>query len=218
MTAGQTVTVPLTVVGATVTTDYTFGLQPTSQTGVSLSTSGSHSAQNPAVVFASGAQTATLRLTPVGNSDRSQPYVVIDYGTGSRAPSASGPLLSLSDPTGGPIGVAFVDDETGDIVVPASWALTPSVLSEGDKFRLIFLTSETRTAASTDIDVYNEWVQGLVANGGHANLLTYGGMVRVVGSTASTDARVNTGMWDPTLNSNAGGHPDGSTSASDTGV
>ena len=66
--------------------------------------------------------------------------------------------------------------------------------------------------------MYNEWVQGLVANGGHADLLPYGGLVRVVGSTATTDARENTDMWDPTLNSNAGGHPDGSTSASDSGV
>ena len=34
LTAGQTVTVPLTVIGATVTTDYTFALQPSTQTGV----------------------------------------------------------------------------------------------------------------------------------------------------------------------------------------
>ena len=32
LTAGQTVTVPLTVIGATVTTDYTFALQSSTQT------------------------------------------------------------------------------------------------------------------------------------------------------------------------------------------
>ena len=203
LTSGQTVTVPLTVAGATVTTDYTFGLQPTSQTGVSLSTSGTNSAQNPAVVFTSGGQTATLRLTPVNNGVRTQPYVVIDYGTGSRAPTASGVMLST--PTGGPIGVVLVDDETMDIEVPATWALTPSGLSSGDEFRLIFLTSETRDATSTDIDVYNAWAQRVVARGGHASLLPYGGMARVVGSTMSDAARDNTGMWD------SGAHADGST-------
>ena len=190
MTAGQTVTVPLTVVGATVTDDYTFALQPSTQTGVSLSTSGSHSAQNPAVEFSSGGQTATLRLTPVDNSDRSQPYVVIDYGTNSLAPSAAGPLIELADPTGGPVGFAVVADETGEIKVATDWPLAPSGVTGGDKFRLMFFASEPRDSIPTDIDVYNEWVQGLVANGGHANLLPYGGLVRVVGSTASTDARV----------------------------
>ena len=218
LTAGQTVTVPLTVVGATVTDDYTFALQPSTQTGVSLSTSGSHSAQDPAVEFSSGGQTATLRLTPVDNSDRSQPYVIVAYGTDSLAPSSAGPLIELADPTGGPFGFAFVDDETGEIEVAVDWPLAPSGLSSGDKFRLMFFTSESRNAAPTDIDVYNEWAQAVVANGGHANLLPYGGMVRVIGSTASTDARENTGMWDPALNSNAGGYPDGSTTASDSGV
>ena len=216
LTGSETVTVPLTVDGATVTTDYTFALEPSTQTGVTLNTSSSNSAQNPAVVFAAGATTATLRLTPVDNNVRSQPYVVIAYGTDTRVPSASNATLGAV--SGGPFGVALVDNETGDIEVPANWALAPAGLSAGDEFRLMFITSQTRTAASTDIDVYNTWAQGVVAAGGHASLLPYGGLVKVVGSTTSTDARVNTGMWDPTLNSNAGGHPDGSTSASDPGV
>ena len=217
LTGSETVTVPLTVVGATVTTDYTFALQPSTQTGVTLSTSGSHSAQNPALEFSSGGQTATLRLTPVDNNLRSQPRVIIAYGTGSRAPSASGGA-TLDTVSGGPQGVTLIDDETTDIEVPANWALAPAGLSAGDEFRLMFITSQTRTARSTDIDVYNEWAHGVVATGGHASLLPYGGLVKVVGSTASTDARVNTGMWDPSLNSNAGGHSDGSTQDSDAGV
>ena len=218
LTSGESVTVPLTVVGATVTTDYTFALQPPSQTGVSLNTSGTHSAQDPAVVFASGASSATLRLTPVNNSAPTEPYVIVDYGTGSRAPSASGAGLTLADPTGGPFGFVLVDDDGGDIEVAADWALAPAGLSAGDEFRLMFITSESRTAESTDIGVYNEWVQALVAVGGHTALKPYGGLVRVVASTTSVDARVNTAMWDPTLNSNAGAWVDSSTSASDSGV
>ena len=192
LTGAETVTVPLTADGATVTTDYTFGLQPTSQTGVSLTTTGgTHTAQNPAVVFTSGGQTATLRLTPVDNNDRTQPYVVIDYGTGARVPSVSG--VTLGDVTGGPIGIVLVDDETGDIEVPSSWGLKPSAVARGGTFRLIYVTSQTRNAEATVIDVYNAFVRNVTAAGGHTNLKPYAGLATVIGSTAVTDARDNTG-------------------------
>ena len=144
LTGGQMITVPLTVNGATVATDYTFALQPSSQTGVTLNTSSTHSTQHPAVVFVNGASSATLRLKPVDNSDRSQPYVVIGYGANPRAPTATG--VTLGTLTGGPFGVVFVDDETGDIEVPASWNLKPSSLSAGDDFRLLFRSSTRRDA------------------------------------------------------------------------
>ena len=192
LTGAETVTVPLTADGATVTTDYTFGLQPTTQTGVSLTTTGgTHTAQNPAVVFSAGASSATLRLTPVDNNDRTQPYVVIGYGTGARAPSVSG--VTLGDVSGGPIGVVLVDDETGDIEVPSSWGLKPSAVARGGTFRLIYVSSQSRNAEATDIDVYNAFVQNVTATGGHARLKPYAGLAKVVGSTAATDARDNTG-------------------------
>ncbi|WP_420439661.1 Calx-beta domain-containing protein [Candidatus Poriferisodalis sp.] len=210
----ETLTVPLTVTGATVTTDYTFALVPTTQTGVALDTSGPHSAQNPAVVFTAGATTATLRLTPVDNDVRTQPYVIVDFGPGATASGG----INVGEQTGGPINVVLVDDETGDIEVAADWALAPSGLSAGDEFRLIFITSQTRTAASTDIDDYNDWAQLVVAEHGHAALLPYSGLVSVIASTATVDARENTAMWDPALNSNAGGYTDSSTSDSDSGT
>ena len=198
LTGAETVTVPLTADGATVTTDYTFGLQPTTQTGVSLTTSGTHTAQNPAVVFSAGASSATLRLTPADNNDRTQPYVVIDYGTGGRAPSVSG--VTLGDVTGGPIGVVLVDDETGDIEVPSSWGLAPSGLSGGDDFRLLFRTSSGRDATSSDIAVYDAFVRGVLAGGGHNDIKPYAGFFKVFGGTRSTSgstgtaARVHNGM------------------------
>ena len=158
LSGSETVTVPLTVQGATVTTDYTFVLHGTNS-GVSLTTSGgTHTAQNPAVVFASGASSARLRLTPVDNNDRTQPYVVIDYGTGSRVPSSSGGV-TLEIPTGGPIGIVLVDDETGDIEVQSSWGLKPSTVSDGAKFRLMYMTSEGGEATSSDIEDYDEFVR-----------------------------------------------------------
>ena len=212
LTAGETVTVPLAVRGATVTADYAFGLQGTN-TGVTLLTSNPHSAQDPAVQFASGASTATLRFTPVDNGDRTQPAVSIGAGT----PAATGGV-TLGDVTGAPIVFSIVDDETGDITVPADWALKPSGLGGGETFRLIFITSETRTAESADIDDYNTWARGVVARGGHASLRPYGGLVTVIGSTAAVEARENTGVWDPNLNSGSGGYTDGSASASDSGM
>ena len=214
LTGSEMLTVPLSVTGATVTDDYTLGLAPLTQTGVSLDTSGPHSAQTPAVVFTAGATTATLRLAPVDNSVRSQRYVVVGFGAGATA----GGGINVGALTGGPIGVVFVDDEAGPIEVPSGWALAPSGLSGGDEFRLIFVTSQTRTAESADIDDYNRWAQSVVAAGGHAALLPYSGLVSVIASTASVDARENTGMWDPALNSNAGGYTDSSASASDSGT
>ena len=199
LTGSETVTVPLSVVGATAATDYVFGLQPTSQTGVSLTSSGgTHTAQNPAVEFAAGASSATLRLTPVDNSDRTQPYVVVDFGTGARAPSASG--VTLGTVSGGPIGIALVDDESGDIEVAADWALTPSGLSAGDDFRLLFRTSEARDASRSDIGVYDGFVRGVLSQGGHADVKPYAGLFKVFASTRSssgssgTTARVHNDM------------------------
>ena len=199
LSGAETVTVPLTVVGATAATDYTFALQPSSQAGVTLLTSNPHSAQNPALRLAAGASSATLRLTPVNNSARTQPYVVTAYGTGTRVPSAGGGA-TLGTVTGGPIGVVLVDDETGDITVPASWGLKPSALGAGDDFRLLFRSSTTRDATSSDIADYDAFIHNVLATAGHADILPYAGFFKVFGSTRSgsgstgTTARVHTGM------------------------
>ena len=78
--------------------------------------------------------------------------------------------------------------------VRSTWALTPSGLSDGDKFRLIFITSTGRTgnATSSDIEVYNTFVQDQAA-AGHMQIRPYSSQFRVVGSTAAIDARDNTG-------------------------
>ena len=83
--------------------------------------------------------------------------------------------------------------DTRVTVVPSTWALTPSSLSQvqGAKFRLLFLTSATRTAQATNIATYNAWAQGL-AESGHADIQAYASRFRVVGCTADDDARDNT--------------------------
>ena len=75
--------------------------------------------------------------------------------------------------------------------VPANWALTPTGLTVGAKFRLVFLSSTRRDALSPDIADYNTFVQDL-ATAGHAAIQAYSAGFRVVGCTEDTDARDNT--------------------------
>ncbi len=79
----------------------------------------------------------------------------------------------------------------GSYTVPENWALTPSGLNPGDKFRLLFQTSTRRDATSTDIAVYDTYVQ-VRAAAGHTAIQPYSSLFKVVGSTASVDARDHT--------------------------
>ena len=75
--------------------------------------------------------------------------------------------------------------------VPHGWSLTPSGLVIGDKFRLIFLSSEKRTATPTNMTTYNNWIIARAASG-HADIREYSTAFSVVGCTAAVDARDNT--------------------------
>ena len=79
----------------------------------------------------------------------------------------------------------------GDQGVRPDWALVPSGVGYGGKFRLLFITSTTRGAASRQIGPYNQFVQGR-ANAGHSAIRPYGSGVRVLGSSAAVNARTNT--------------------------
>ena len=88
---------------------------------------------------------------------------------------------------------------TGPVVIPENqaprgWSLTPDGLVQGDKFRLMFLTYTGHSAANTDIDNYNTYVQSQAeATNAHDDIKAYKNSFRVVGSTAAVDARDNTG-------------------------
>ena len=121
LVAGESVTVPLAVTGATVATHYTLGLKNNGGTGVSLNTTSPHNAQNPAITLSgAGARTATLTLTAVANSDNASRTVAIAYGTSTRAPSSSG--LSGGISTSGTASVPILDDDAQISVTAASAA------------------------------------------------------------------------------------------------
>ncbi|MYA68043.1 MAG: hypothetical protein F4Y22_12450, partial [Gammaproteobacteria bacterium] len=81
----------------------------------------------------------------------------------------------------------------GSYTVPGNWALKPSTLTSGDKFRLLFISSTTTTVgqnasfAQIDTFVRNR------ANAGHASIRIYGDQFKVVGSSGTVDARDHTG-------------------------
>ena len=121
LVAGEGVTVPLAVTGATETTHYTLTLKGDGGTGVSLVTADPHSAQHPAVkIEGAEARTATLTLTAVANTDNASRTVSIAYGTSPRAPSSSG--LSGGITTSGSASVPILDDDAMVSVAAASAA------------------------------------------------------------------------------------------------
>ena len=75
--------------------------------------------------------------------------------------------------------------------VPADWSLKPTAVAAGTQFRLLFLSSTTSNASSTDIADYNTFIQTRAA-AGHTDIQAYSAGFRVVGCTAAVDARDNT--------------------------
>ena len=74
---------------------------------------------------------------------------------------------------------------------PDHWLLVPEGLGVGGEFRLLFATSGRRDASSSDIAVYNAFVQN-AASGGHALVQDYSDHFAALGSTEAVEARVNT--------------------------
>ena len=77
--------------------------------------------------------------------------------------------------------------------VPSDWLLKPTGLNTGDDFRLMFMGKNSRAADSTDIAVYDAYVQGRIADIGHAEIKAYSSNFKVLGSTATVNARSHTG-------------------------
>ena len=89
-----------------------------------------------------------------------------------------------------PGGTPMPNPSTG--VVPEGWALIPSGIDPGESFRLLFVSSTTRTADSTDINDYNNHVIA-AAGSGHSAIRAFRNGFRVLASTSAVHARDNTG-------------------------
>ena len=102
-----------------------------------------------------------------------------------------GDVVSVSITVSGAEADEPAEGTTEGTTVSADWGLIPSGLNAGDRFRLLFRTSTTRDATSTDIADYDAFVQTAASNG-HADIRSHGAAFRVLGSTADVDARDNT--------------------------
>ena len=80
---------------------------------------------------------------------------------------------------------------SAEIKVRPDWALVPSGVAAGGKFRLLFITSTDHGATDIQIGPYNGFVQGR-ANVGHSAIRAYKSGVRVLGSSQAVNARTNT--------------------------
>ena len=87
--------------------------------------------------------------------------------------------------------LGYVPVAAAQTEVPIDWPLKPAGLGAGDEFRLLFATSGTRTATTSNIASYNTFVQDQAASG-HPAIQPYSSGFRVVGCTSAVDARDNT--------------------------
>ena len=78
-----------------------------------------------------------------------------------------------------------------EVRAPPGWALTPSGLNAGDKFRLLFVTSTRRDASSVAISPYNVFVQDRTA-AGHGSIRPFRRGFLALGSNRLGHARDRT--------------------------
>ena len=114
---------------------------------------GSVSAPNPSVgVWTGSAHDGTEGADSMGDS-----VGFTTIGKPNSGGSGDGPLRSNTSLGSGQnkklYGLSDVF-EVRAIEVPADWSLIPSGLGPGDQFRLLFISSATRTAEATDIATY----------------------------------------------------------------
>ena len=96
--------------------------------------------------FASGAQTATLRFTPVDNGDRTQPAISIGAGT----PTTAGGI-TLGEVTGAPVVFSIVDDETPKATV--TFSVSDLRLLENGSATYTVVLDQEPTAGMANLEV-----------------------------------------------------------------
>ena len=83
-------------------------------------------------------------------------------------------------------------DPTEPVSLPVIWSLIPSGLSDGDQFRLLFLSGTRRDGSSSVITDYNTFVRTRAA-AGHPDIQAYSDGFMAVGCTEAVAAHDNTG-------------------------
>ena len=76
--------------------------------------------------------------------------------------------------------------------VGANWPLKPSDIGVGDRFRLLIVTTDTRTLGASELSDYDAFVRDGVRTRGHTSIRSYASFFQVLGSTLSVNARDHT--------------------------
>ena len=159
----RSVTIPITVIenGGADTNDYTLSAN--------------------SVTIAGGSTSATFTVTAtdddIYDGEGNDETLTLGFGT---------PPDAVSEGNQATTDVSLIDNE-----VLVSSDLVPVETAIGGGFRLLFVTSGEIYPTSSDIDVYNQFVQDAVA-GGHADIQDYRSLFRALASTASVSALDNT--------------------------
>ena len=99
--------------------------------------------------------------------------------------------VSFTDDASNPETLTSAGTATGTVEVPDDWALKPANILPGERFRLIFASSETRDATSIDIADYNTFITTHAA-AGVAAIQPYADDFTALVSTETVNARANT--------------------------
>ena len=152
---------------------------PITATGADGAGSGDYTLSETSVTIDSGETSATFIVTATDDDvyDGAE-ALTLSFGDLPSEVTAAG--------TQGTTEVNLVDNE-----ILSTSSLVPTGINAGDGFRLLFVTSQTRDATSTDIDHYNEFVQTSAA-AGHEDIQPYSALFRALGSTSDVDAIDNT--------------------------
>ncbi len=209
----EVIAVPLRIdqtAAAVTTSDWSITLDEDSpNTGVSLGMpvvgSGEAFAHQVVTFSGAGAQTAVLEVAAALDDLSGESDEAITISLASNAEfdgSTHGSATNVgggADPhaTGSPVQTdrfsLSILDVDNVVVVPDDWALIPSGVQPGGKFRLLFVTTNFIPATSGDIATYDAHVRGRAA-AGHTAIRPYAQRFRAVGSTASVSARNHAGL------------------------
>ena len=142
--SGEAAVVPFTVTGAKPYKHWNIGFRSGDNgPGVARTATGRHSA----VTFTQGGQTAVLVLSAVANDDDRDRTVRIAFGTGDRAPGATGVAGGIA-PAGKALAVAIVDDDKPGLTVSLA-AKRTSIAEAGGKTRFTIALSRALGAGET---------------------------------------------------------------------
>ena len=162
--------------------------------GAALTYAWTQTSGSPSVTLTNAGTASASFTAPAGLTSDAALVFTLTVGDGANAVTDSVTVSVRADAAAaGGAGDASGAATTLTATVPHSWDLVPSGLEVGDRFRLLFVTSQTRTPTSGRIGDFNSFVQEVANREGVDRWIKHTrGLFRAVACTPSVDARDNT--------------------------